>query len=193
MRSRGYTCWSRGADHGELFEYSSGSSGEDCGGSFDINAIRDAQGEFVPAQGPAILTAAQFYLRNRVRRGASLESPAAVREYLTVALGDRDCEYFCVILLDGRHRVLRFLEMFRGTIDGASVYPREVVKVALQELAAAVLLVHNHPSKVGEPSAADELITQRLRDALNLVDVRVLDHLIVAGAEVVSFAERGLI
>ena len=107
--------------------------------------IRDAQGEFVPAQGPAILAAAQIYLRNRVRRGASLQSPAAVREYLTVALGDRDCEYFCVILLDCRHRVLRYLEMFRGTIDGASVYPREVVKVALQERAAAILLVHNHP------------------------------------------------
>jgi DNA repair protein RadC len=155
--------------------------------------ICDMQGEFVPAEGPAILAAAQFYLRNRVRRGASLESPAAVREYLTVALGDRDCEYFCVILLDSRHRVLRFLEMFRGTIDGASVYPREVVKVALEAHAAAVLLVHNHPSKIGEPSTADELITQRLRDALNLVDIRVLDHLIVAGAEVVSLAERGLI
>ena len=155
--------------------------------------IRDAQGEFVPAQGPAILAAAQGYLRHRVRRGASLQSPAAVREYLTVALGDRDCEYFCVILLDCRHRVLRYLEMFRGTIDGASVHPREVVKVALQEQAAAVLLVHKHPSKIGEPSAADELITQRLRDALSLVDIRVLDHLIVAGSDVVSFAERGLI
>ena len=154
---------------------------------------RDAQGEFVPAQGPAILAAAQGYLRHRVRRGASLQSPAAVREYLTVSLGDRDCEYFCVILLDCRHRVLRYLEMFRGTIDGANVHPREVVKVALQEQAAAVLLVHNHPSKIGEPSAADELITQRLRDALSLVDVRVLDHLIVAGSDVVSFAESGLL
>jgi len=83
--------------------------------------------------------------------------------------------------------------MFRGTIDGASVHPREVVKVALLEQAAAVLLIHNHPSKISEPSAADELITQRLRDALSLVDVRVLDHLIVAGSEVMSFAERGLI
>jgi DNA repair protein RadC len=83
--------------------------------------------------------------------------------------------------------------MFRGTVDGASVYPREVVKVALQERAAAILLVHNHPSAVAEPSAADEMITQRLRDALSLVDVRVLDHLIVAGSDVLSFAERGLI
>jgi DNA repair protein RadC len=155
--------------------------------------IRDAQGHFVTAEGPAILAAAQNYLRNRVRRGASLQSPSAVREYLTVALGDRDCEYFCVILLDCRHRVLRYLEMFRGTIDGASVYPREVVKVALQERASAVLLVHNHPSMVGEPSAADEMITQRLRDALNLVDIRVLDHLIVAGSDVTSFAESGLL
>jgi DNA repair protein RadC len=155
--------------------------------------VRDAQGEFVLADRAIILAAAQEYLRNRVRRGASLASPASVCEYLSVALGDRDCEYFCVILLDTRHRVLRFIEMFRGTIDGASVYPREVVKVALQEQAAAVLLVHNHPSMVAEPSAADEMITQRLRDALELVDVRVLDHLIVAGATVLSFAERGLL
>jgi DNA repair protein RadC len=112
---------------------------------------------------------------------------------LTVTLGDRDCAYFGLLLLDSRHRMLRYVELFRGTIDGASVHPREVVKTAIESQAAAVVLVHNHPSQIGEPSTADELITKRLREALALIDVRVLDHLIVAGNEVVSFAERGLL
>jgi DNA repair protein RadC len=155
--------------------------------------IRNAQGEFVTADGAAILEAARTHLRHRVRRGASLDNPSSVRDYPTVTLGDRECEYFCVILLDTRHRVLRFVELFRGTIDGASVYPREVVKLALHEHAAAVVLVHNHPSTVAEPSVADEMITQRIRDAMQLVDVRVLDHLIIAGASVVGFAESGLL
>lgn len=155
--------------------------------------VRNTQGEFVAADSSVILTAARAHLQNRMRRGASLDSPLAVRDYLTVTLGDRECEYFCVILLDTRNRVLRFVELFRGTIDGASVYPREVVKLALQENAAAIILIHNHPSKIAEPSFADESITQRIRDAMSLVDIRVLDHLIVAGTNVVSFAERGLI
>jgi DNA repair protein RadC len=140
--------------------------------------VRNAQGEFVAACGQTILEAARIHLRNRVRRGASFDSPASVRDYLAVLLGDRECEYFCVILLDTRHRVLRFVELFRGTIDGASVYPREVVKLALQEHAAAVVLVHNHPSAIAEPSVVDEMITHRIRDAMQLVDVRVLDHLL---------------
>lgn len=155
--------------------------------------IRDAQGQYIEAEAAVVLAAAKNHLRNRMRRGASLGSPAAVREYLAVTLGNRDSEYFCVIFLDARHRVLCFTELFRGTIDGASVYPREVVKLALQERASAVLLVHNHPSAVGEPSVADEMITHRLRDALGLIDIRVLDHLIVAGADVVSLAESGLL
>ena len=96
-------------------------------------------------------------------------------------------------LLDNRHRVVECQELFRGTIDGASVHPREVVKEALQRNAAACILLHNHPSGVAEPSHADELITRRLKDALALVDIRVLDHLIVAGEEVISFAEKNLL
>jgi DNA repair protein RadC len=108
-------------------------------------------------------------------------------------LSARDHEVFTVIFMDNRHRVIECLEMFRGTIDGASVHPREVVKEALQRNAAAVILCHNHPSGVAEPSQADELITRRLQDSLALIDVRLLDHLIVAGGEVISLAERGLV
>jgi DNA repair protein RadC len=96
-------------------------------------------------------------------------------------------------LLDKRHRLIEYVELFRGTIDGASVHPREVVKLALAKNAAALLLAHPHPSGVAEPSQADELITQRLKNALALVDIRVLDHLIIAGGDVISMAERGLI
>jgi DNA repair protein RadC len=108
-------------------------------------------------------------------------------------LATREFETFCLIYLDNRHRLIACEDLFRGTIDGASVHPREVVKEALRHNAAAVILAHNHPSGVAEPSHADELITRRLREALQLVDIRVLDHLIVAGGETVSFAERGLI
>jgi len=155
--------------------------------------VRDERGEFVPADAELIMAAAKAYLRTQVRRGVPLTSPQVVRDFLTVNLSQRDVEYFCLLLLDTRHRLLRFVELFRGTIDGASVHPREVVKVALESRAAAVVLVHNHPSQVSEPSAADELITRRLKDALALIDVRVIDHLIVAGADVLSFSERGLI
>jgi len=130
-------------------------------------------------------------MRTRVRRGTPLTSPQLVREFLKITLADRDVEYFCVLLLDTRHRLLKFVELSRGTIDSASVHPREVVKVAIETQAAAVVLAHNHPSQIGEPSHADELITQRLKEALALIDVRVIDHLIVAGTSVVSFAESG--
>ena len=155
--------------------------------------VRDDKGAFAAAESELIVRAAQEVLRRRMRRGATLSSPSLVRAFLAVTLGDRDCEYFCVILLDGRHRLLKFVELFRGTIDGASVHPREVVKLALEVGAGAIIAVHNHPSAVGEPSRADEIVTQRLRDALSLVDVRLIDHLIVAGDEVVSLAERGVL
>ncbi len=140
-----------------------------------------------------ILQAARAALSTRVRKGSALTSPKAARDYLTTRLGPRDHEVFTVLFLDNRHRLIDCQELFRGTIDGASVHPREVVKEAIQRGAAAVILAHNHPSGVAEPSQADELITHRLRDALALVDIRVLDHLIVAGPEVVSLAERGLL
>ena len=155
--------------------------------------VRDDEGQFVPAVGPLILEAAKTHLRMRVRRGTPLTSPGVVRDFLAVTLGDRDCEYFCLLLLDTRHRLLQFVELFRGTIDGASVHPREVVKTVLDAGAAAVVVVHNHPSQIAEPSSADELITKKLRIALDVIEVRLLDHLIVAGADVVSLAERGLL
>ncbi len=108
-------------------------------------------------------------------------------------LRDTPHELFCCLHLDNRHRLIAFEELFRGTIDGASVHPREVVKQALARNAAAMILAHNHPSGVAEPSRADELITRRLREALALVDIPVLDHLIVAGNSCVSLAERGLL
>ena len=159
----------------------------------EILYVRDQSGEFVVAQGEVVLAAAKRHLGRRVRRGVKLANPRLVRDFLAVTLGDRDCEYFCIILLDAQHRFLRFVELFRGTIDGASVHPREVVKLALEAQSAAVVLVHNHPSQNPRFSSADELITQRLKSALDLVDVRVLDHLLVAGGEVVSFAESGLL
>jgi len=100
---------------------------------------------------------------------------------------------FAIVFLDNRHRVIEYAPLFRGTIDGASVHPREVVKEALRRSAAAVILAHNHPSGVAEPSHADELITTRIRDALALIDVRVLDHFVITGEDIVSFAERGLL
>jgi DNA repair protein RadC len=146
-----------------------------------------------PASNDEILRAARGVMNRRVRRGTSMASPKLVRDFLATKLGTLEHETFCVLLLDKRHRLIEYVELFRGTIDGASVHPREVVKLALEKNAAALLLCHPHPSGVAEPSQADELITQRLKDALSLVDIRVLDHLIVAGGDVLSMAERGLI
>ncbi len=117
----------------------------------------------------------------------------ATREYVRIRLRDLAHEVFCCLYLDNRNRVLCFDELFRGTIDGAAVHAREVVKQALARNAAAVILAHNHPSGVAEPSLADELITRRLKDALALVDIRVLDHLVIGDGDCFSFAERGLL
>ena len=154
---------------------------------------RTATGEPQPATAEQILTAARTILARRVRRGTALTSPRAARDYLTLRLADREHEVFTILFLDTRHRLIDCTELFRGTLDGASVHPREVVKEALARNAAAVILAHNHPSGVAEPSQADEIITTRLRDALALIDVRVLDHLIVAGSSVTSLAERGVL
>ena len=153
--------------------------------------IHGADGAAEPATSEQILAAARQVLSHRVRRGASLSSPQKVREYLSMRLGHLDYEVFGLILVDSHHRVIEYVELFRGTIDGASVHPREVVKLILDRQAAACLLVHNHPSQVGKFSHADELITTRLKDLLQGIDVRVLDHLLVTGGTVVSMAERG--
>ena len=123
----------------------------------------------------------------------ALGAPAASTQFLREMLAGLDYEVFVVVLLDNRHRVIVVEQMFRGTIDGASVHPREVVKAALVNGAAAVIFAHNHPSGVAEASQADVLITRRLRDALALVDIRVLDHIIIGLDKSMSFAERGLL
>jgi DNA repair protein RadC len=132
-------------------------------------------------------------LREQLSQTDALSSPGAVKDYLRLALAGREYEVFVVVLLDAQNRVLRCEELFRGTLTQTSVYPREVVKCALKHNAAAVIFSHNHPSGVAEPSRADELLTQSLKQALSLVDVRVLDHFIVAGGAALSFAERGLL
>ncbi len=144
------------------------------------------------AQLQAVLEMSRRYMFEGLQRGDSLSSPQETRQFLSSRLRDYPYEVFAVLFLDQRHRVIRFEEMFRGTIDGASVYPREVVKKALEYNAAAVIFSHNHPSGVAEPSESDQRITRRLKDALALVDIRVLDHFVI-GDEVVSFAERGLL
>lgn len=140
-----------------------------------------------------LIDAALRILAEQLVRGDLLESPTATRRYLALRFSSLEHEVFCCLFLDNRHRLIACDELFRGTIDGASVHPREVVKRALAHNAAAVILAHNHPSGVAEPSQADELITLRLKDALGVVDIRVLDHLIVAGAKVASLAERGVL
>lgn len=136
---------------------------------------------------------ARRYFEATLPVGAVIRSPADTETFLLARLRDRPHELFCCLYLDNRHRVLRFEELFRGTIDGTSVHPREVVREALACNAAALILAHNHPSGVPEPSQADELITRRLRSALALVDIRILDHLVVGDGATVSFAERGLL
>jgi len=121
-----------------------------------------------------------------------LSSPEDTRAFLVLQLRDNPSEVFAALFLDNRHRVIAFEELFHGTIDGASVHPREVVKRSLYHNAAALILAHNHPSGMAEPSQADQRITQRLKEALALVDVRVLDHIVI-GDKLVSFAERGLL
>lgn len=141
----------------------------------------------------AALELARRHYEQALRARPLLDAPRHTAAYLVAQLRDRPYEVFCCLHLDSRHRLIAFDELFRGTIDGASVHPREVVRQALARNAAAVILAHNHPSGVAEASQADELITRRLRDALALMDIRVLDHLIVGDGTCLSFAERGLL
>jgi len=145
------------------------------------------------AQLQAVLELARRSLREDFRRDPALSSPDKVRDYLNVTLAHREHEVFMALFLDEQNRLLTADELFRGTLTQASVYPREVVKRTLAVNAASVIFAHNHPSGVAEPSRSDELLTASLKQALGLVDVRVLDHVIVAGSSAVSFAERGLL
>jgi len=154
--------------------------------------IQDSNGSYRTASADEIIHAARSAINRRFRRGKALSSPADSRDFLKLKLAHLEHEVFAVLWLDNRHRVLGFEELFRGTIDGSSVYPREVVKSALHHNAAACILAHNHPSGVSTASNADRSITSRLKDSLSLIDVRVLDHIIV-GEDCLSFAETGLL
>lgn len=165
--------------------------------SFEFTAsgpllVRDVAGEYRPAEADEVLLAAQRLLARRVRGSDVLSSPAAVRDFLRLRHEPLEFEVFAVVHLDAQSRVLDYVEMFRGTLTQTSVYPREVVKDALGRNSAALVLVHGHPSGCAEPSRADEALTQTLKSALSLVDVRVLDHLIVGDHVIYSMAEHGL-
>ncbi len=172
----------------------------DAGG---LRALCDARPDELrrfPGLGPrrlellaAVPVLATRYFAESIRMGEPIRCPADTEAFLAARMRHLDHERFCCLFLDNRHRVLRFEELFRGTIDGTSVYPLEVVKEALKVNAAAVILAHNHPSGVAEPSQADERITRRLKAALELVDIRLLDHLVVGDARIVSLASRGLV
>jgi DNA repair protein RadC len=140
-----------------------------------------------------VIDAALHIMESKVANRELCTSPADVKRYCQLRLGNKECEIFSVMFLDSQNKLIHTEDMFRGTIDGASVYPREVVKAALRCNAAAVIFSHNHPSGVAEPSHADRTITDRLVDALKLVDIRVLDHIVVSATETISFAERGML
>ncbi|WP_398496204.1 JAB domain-containing protein [Variovorax sp.] len=165
--------------------------------SFDSSSdasllVRDAHGHYQVATTDQILRAARQVVDQKLQRGAEFTSPVSVKEYLCAKLGGLDHEVFSVLLLDSQNRLIEYVEMFQGTISQASVYPREVVKLALKHNAAAMILSHCHPSGCAQPSRADEVLTRQLTEALKLVDVRVLDHIIVAGNATLSMAEAGL-
>ncbi len=148
------------------------------------------QAKYVQLQ--AVIEMSRRFLSEKVTRGIEITNPKMVQQYLLSRLRDYPYEVFACLFLDNRHRIIEYEELFRGTIDGASVHPREVVRKAIQHNAAAVIFAHNHPSGVAEPSQADIRITQKLKESLTLIDVRVLDHFII-GDEVTSFVESGLL
>jgi DNA repair protein RadC len=155
--------------------------------------VGEERGGYREAAVDEVLQAAQRLLAARVRGANVLSAPADVREFLKARLSTLEHEVFALLHLDAQHRVLDYVEMFRGTLTQSAVYPREVVKDALRANAAAVILIHNHPSGLTHPSPADETLTRVLTSALALVDVRVLDHFVVGGTSVFSFAEHGLL
>lgn len=164
-------------------------------GEFEFGTlmIKDGRGRYRMATDQEILAAARAVMNRRLQRGVKLTSPDLTREFLQVRLGHHEHEVFAVIWLDNRHRVIAFEELFHGTIDGATVHPREVVKACMRFNAAACILAHNHPSGATEPSQADMRITQRLKETLGLLDVRILDHFIVGEGPAYSLAEQGLL
>lgn len=183
---RGKSAVELGRDLLARFDGVAGILGADLSGVKGLGPAKRAQFE-------AVLELARRSLKVELRAASALTSPGAVRDYLRLAIADREHEVFVCLWLDAQHRVLRFEELFRGTLTQTSVYPREIVKAGLRANAAAVIFAHNHPSGAAQPSQADELLTRNLKDALALVDVKVLDHFVVAGNQALSFAERGLL
>jgi DNA repair protein RadC len=155
--------------------------------------VCDANGVYSVADPNFIINEAKRHIGVKMKRGVALTSPNAVRDYLQVQFSECEHEVFSCLFLDNQHRIIELVELFRGTIDGASVYPREVVKGGLERNAAAVIFTHNHPSGIADPSTADKSITQKLKDALGTVDIRVLDHFVVGSEGTYSFAEHGLL
>jgi len=155
--------------------------------------VQESEGVYRTAKPEEVVGAALRITERRFRKGVSLTTPSVAREYLALRLAALEHEVFGVLFLDAQSQLIEYQELFRGTATQTSVYPREVVKAALATNAVGAILVHNHPSGSPDPSRADEYLTQTLKTALALVDVRLLDHLIIAGAGVASFAERGLI
>ncbi|MFO7579939.1 RadC family protein [Nitrosomonas halophila] len=164
-----------------------------CSTDLDAFSQLPGMGPAKFAQLQAVMEMARRALAEEIKSGDIMDSPQSVRNYLRLSLGGKPHEIFVGIFLDARHRTIATEELFRGTLTQASVYPREVVKRALFHNAAAIIFAHNHPSGVAEPSQADETLTQSLKQALALVDIRVLDHFVIGSEAVVSFAERGLI
>lgn len=155
--------------------------------------VRDGGRRYQPASAEEIVAAARALVDQRIRRGAVIQAPGAAEDLFREKLAGCEREVFAVAFLDTRHRLIDYREMFLGSIDGAEVHPREVVKAALHLNAAALIVGHNHPSGSPEPSAADRAVTARLKQALALVDVRLLDHIVVGGASVTSMAALGMV
>lgn len=153
--------------------------------------VRDSDGNYQAASEERVIDAARVVVERFVSKGMKLDRPERVREFLWLKLAGYDHEVFGAIFLDSQHRVIEYSELSHGTLDSASVYPREVVKAALHHNAGAVIFTHNHPSGESDPSDADRRITKLLKEALGLIEVRVLDHIVVGGSDSVSFAERG--
>lgn len=157
----------------------------------DALYVRSPSRRYLQATEDQIVEAARYVVGKRMQRGASFQDPMAARAFFRDKLVGMEREVFVAAFLDGRHRLIEYVELFHGTIDGAEVHPREVVRQAIRCNAAAVIVAHNHPSGSVEPSAADRAVTARLKQALALVDVRLLDHVIVGGFQTLAMAERG--
>jgi DNA repair protein RadC len=176
----------------QLLDHFGGLAGLLRAGVADLGAVKGL-GPAKQAEIAAVLEIARRALHQQLERRTVFDAPDSVKQFLRLQLDGLDHEVFALLFLDAQHRLIAMEELFRGTLTQTSVYPREVVKRALAHGAAAVILAHNHPSGVAEPSRADELLTQALKNALGLIDVRVLDHFVVGGGNAVSMAERGLL